>query len=118
MSYLTRHRNITFMFFNNRIIFPSTVESLLETSRLVHQLFIFFKGTQIIAVVVPRSKDTTLDDITSDFKNIANNTNLDVSELPSKIIVFDHPWTRENGFLTDQLKLARFKLEEYFSKQI
>lgn len=109
-KYKVKGRLSSAVVFNDKLIFPGSLEALFETCPEISQICLHFSvpKKEFVAIIVPIQKDITEDALMESLTLVGKNENLDLtSQLPTRLIIDRQPWTLENGLLTAQLKVAR-----------
>jgi fatty acid CoA ligase FadD9 len=103
----------------SKLLFPGTVEAILESSPLVQQLYLHAEPDLAGAVAVVRPRDATVTEqqLMAHFGELAREFKLQRHELPAAIVVERQmQWSEANGMLTAQLKKRAAAFHRLYSQ--
>ena len=97
-------------------ISPNKIENLLTINSIISQALIFGNSKPYIVALIVSENKTNLNNIKKIVINV--NKQLNTYEVIRKYIIIDEPFTYENGFLTQTLKIKRENVFQKYESKI
>ena len=109
---------------NGKFVTPDVIEQKLIMSKYIKQIMLYGENKPYnIAIVYPEYdnindnnypvKDFLLDEINNILKD-----NTKKYEIPNDLIIIDHEFTIDNGFLTPKLSMKKNKIVDFYKNEI